>query len=126
VEDAEHQNGAAIVPVLKGVCATEHLEEEFAVFLAAWDGSSQLRMSAEDVSPLDKFDRDASRKAGKPFSEERRNRPRSSSASSDHSISTGPATVETRAYPTCGATAPHGHAARASLPRLWPIDDRVP
>ncbi len=28
--------------------------------------------------------------------------------------------------PTCGATAPHGHAARASLPRPWPIDDRVP
>ena len=26
VEDPEHQNGAAVVPVLKGVCATEHLE----------------------------------------------------------------------------------------------------
>ena len=65
-----HQNGAAIVPVLKGVCATEHLEEEFAVFRAACDGSSQLRMSAEDLSPLDKFVRDASREVGKPFVEE--------------------------------------------------------
>jgi hypothetical protein len=70
VEDAEHQYGAAIVPVLKGVCATEHLEEEFAVFLAACYGSSQFRMPAEDVSPLDKFVRDARREAGKTFVEE--------------------------------------------------------
>jgi hypothetical protein len=70
VEEAEHQYGAAIVPVLKGVCATEHLEEEFAVFLAACYGSSQFRMTAEDVSPLDKFVCDASREVGKPFVEE--------------------------------------------------------
>ena len=30
VEDPEHQDGAVIVPVLKSVCATEHLDEEFA------------------------------------------------------------------------------------------------
>ena len=70
MEDAEHQNGAAIVPILKGVCATEHLKEEFAVLLAARYGSSQFRMPAEDVSPLDNFVRDARRKAGKPFVEE--------------------------------------------------------
>ena len=54
----------------KNVGAAEHLEEEFAVFLAACEGSSQLRMSAEDVSPLDKFVRDAPREVGKPFVEE--------------------------------------------------------
>lgn len=70
VEDPEHQDGAAIVPVLKSVRATEHLQQEFAVFLAACYGSSQLRMSAEDVSPLDKFVRDARREVGKPFVEE--------------------------------------------------------
>jgi hypothetical protein len=55
VEDPEHQNGAAIVPLLKGVGATEHPEEEFAVFLAVCYGSSQHRMPAENVSSLDKF-----------------------------------------------------------------------
>ena len=87
VEDAEHQNGAAIVPVLKGVCGAQHLKEEFTVLLAACYGSSQLRMSAEDVSPLDKFVRHASREVGKPFVENAANRSRSAKGSSDHSIS---------------------------------------
>ena len=70
MEDPEHQNETAIVPVLKGVCAAEHLEKEFAVFLAACYGSSQLRMSAKDVSPLDEFVRDARREGRKPLVEE--------------------------------------------------------
>lgn len=70
MEDAEHQNGAAIVPVLKGVGATEHLEEEFAVLLATCERSSQLRMSAEDVTPLDKFVGDACCEVGRPLVEE--------------------------------------------------------
>lgn len=37
VKEPKHQNRVAIVPVLQGVCATEHLEEELAVFLAARD-----------------------------------------------------------------------------------------
>ena len=55
---------------MKGVCAAEHLKEEFAVFLATRYGSSQFRMPAEDVSPLDKLVRDARREAGRPFVEE--------------------------------------------------------
>ncbi len=70
VKDTEHQNRAAIVPVLEGVCATEHLKEEFAVFFATRHGSSQFRMPAEDVSPVDKLVRDARREAGNPFVEE--------------------------------------------------------
>ena len=70
VEDADIRMERPSYGFLKGVCATEHLEEEFAVFRAARDGSSQLRMSAEDLSPLDKFVRDASREVGKPFVEE--------------------------------------------------------
>ena len=70
VEDAEHQNGTAIVPVLKGVGGTEHLEEKFAVFLAARYGLSQLRVPPEDVSSLDKFVGDARGKAGKLLVEE--------------------------------------------------------
>ena len=70
VENPEHQNETAIVRVLKDVCAADHLEEEFAVFLAACDGSSQLRMSAEDLGPLNEFVRDARREVGEPFVEE--------------------------------------------------------
>jgi hypothetical protein len=69
VKDPEHQNGAAIVRVLKGVRGPEDLEQEFAVFLAASYGSSQLRVSAEDVSPPDKSVRDARRKVGQPLVE---------------------------------------------------------
>ena len=65
VEDAEHQNGAAIVAVLKGVCATEHLEEDFSVFLATGDGSSQFRMPTKHLSSHHEFARDTCSELGK-------------------------------------------------------------
>jgi hypothetical protein len=71
VEDAEHQNGAAIVTVLKGVCATEHLEEDFAVFLATCEGSSHFRMPTKNLSSHDKFARDTCSEVGKSCVQER-------------------------------------------------------
>lgn len=70
MEDSEHQNGAAIVLVLKGIGATEHLQEEFGILLPTGERASQRRMSAEDVSPLDKFASDACREVWRPLVEE--------------------------------------------------------
>ena len=51
VEHAQHEDGAAIVAILKGVRSTEHLEDELAVLFAISQGSPQPRVSTEDVSP---------------------------------------------------------------------------
>lgn len=71
VEDAEHQNGAAVVPVLKRLCATEDLKEDLAVFFATCYGSPKLRMPTEKDSPLDKLTGDARGEVGELFVQER-------------------------------------------------------
>lgn len=71
VEDAEHQNGAAVVPVLKRLCATEDLKEDLAAFFATCYGSPKLRMPTEKVSPLDKLTGDARGEVGELFVQER-------------------------------------------------------
>lgn len=54
------------------------------------------------------------------------NRSRSASASTDHSISTVPATAGTQTCPRCGATARRARAARARSRWPWRTADRVP
>ena len=49
VEHAQHQDGAAIVAVLKEVRSAEHPEDDFAVLVAMPDRSSQLWMPTEHV-----------------------------------------------------------------------------
>lgn len=51
VEHAQHEDGGAIVVILKGVRSTKHLKDELAVLVSISQGSPQLRASPEDVSP---------------------------------------------------------------------------
>ena len=60
MEHPQHQNRAAIVPILKGVRSTEHLENDLAILFAGCYRSPQLRVPTENVSPHDELAGDAS------------------------------------------------------------------
>lgn len=70
VEHAQHQNGAAIVTVLKSVCSAEHLENDFAVFLAACDRSPKPRMPTKKLGPSNPLSGHLRGEAGEPFVQE--------------------------------------------------------
>lgn len=72
MEHAEHQDGVAVVAVLKRILTTEHLENDLAVFVTTGDCPSQLRMPAEDVCALDQFTGDVGGDVGKPVVQEGR------------------------------------------------------
>jgi hypothetical protein len=45
VEDPQHQNGAAVVAVLKGVRSTEHRQHDLPVLVAISERAAPLRMA---------------------------------------------------------------------------------
>ena len=50
VEDAQHQDGAAVVAVLECVGSAEHSQNDLSILVSISERASQLRMAPEHVS----------------------------------------------------------------------------
>lgn len=71
MEHAQHEDGAAIVVVLKGVSSTKYLKDELTVLSSISQGSPQSRVSSEDVSPDNQLFSNTDSQVGEVVVEER-------------------------------------------------------
>ena len=71
MEDAQDDQQGAIVPILKDVVATQHLQHELPVFFAPRNGAPEFGMSCQDLGSCDNRIGDGSRQLRRLLVEER-------------------------------------------------------
>ena len=85
MKDAQYDEPLTVIAVPENVGRAQDLKGQLAIFLAAFDGSPELRVSSENLCLLDNFGRNDLSQIRMPLMRKAAKRLRSARAAADHS-----------------------------------------